>query len=74
MQGFGFLEFDDEMDAKEVVPGNYLPGCPTWSLLTTSQLSVFTHYTNRLYHQINHFRWILFHGRTFNCSVRQRWT
>jgi hypothetical protein len=22
MQGFGFLEFDDEMDAKEVVPGN----------------------------------------------------
>jgi hypothetical protein len=43
MNGFGFIEYKDAMDARDVVPGKHLPnGKEPSEMLTSSQLFVRT--------------------------------
>lgn len=37
MNGFGFIEYEDAMDAKDVVPGQSLVTCNDFLMLTSSQ-------------------------------------
>lgn len=44
MNGFGFIEYKDALDARDVVPGNFLPPSPPLLLLyfwTVSLTSLF---------------------------------
>lgn len=40
MNGFGFIEYEDAMDARDVVPGNYSTPTLQKPKLTLSKLSV----------------------------------
>lgn len=40
MNGFGFIEYEDAMDARDVVPGNYPTDLLQKAILTLFKLSV----------------------------------
>jgi len=41
MNGFGFIEYKDAMDARDVVPGKYMPVCSEG--LLANEASLFSH-------------------------------
>jgi hypothetical protein len=82
MNGFGFIEYKDSMDARDVVPGTYFRNVvKKFQANLLLSLPYVTSHSHDIFVEIIHdqlilttSRWLHLHGRTLGCAVCPRRT